>query len=105
MVNVIRHSDPKFHDNLFRQLGHLISIVQQHIRPHLALIFGLVKDMWTVDSPLQPTIIGLVQSVSEALGSEFKVHLPELIPQILRVLSYDTSPHRGVTAILLTALS
>jgi hypothetical protein len=32
MINVIRGSDSKFHDNLFRQMGILIGIVKQHIR-------------------------------------------------------------------------
>ena len=58
MINVIRCSDPKFHDNLFRQLGILIGIVRQHVRNYLEDIFALIKDFWAVDSPLQPTIIG-----------------------------------------------
>ena len=93
MINVIRTSDVKFHDNLFRQLGILIGIVRQHIRKYLEDIFVLIRDFWTVDSPLQPTIIGLVENISTALGSEFKVYLPQLIPQILRVLAYDASKY------------
>eukprot|EP00095_Tigriopus_kingsejongensis_P005635 maker-scaffold420_size176246-snap-gene-0.24 protein:Tk05635 transcript:maker-scaffold420_size176246-snap-gene-0.24-mRNA-1 annotation:"target of rapamycin" len=104
MINVIRSSDVKFHDNLFRQMGILISIVQQHIRKYLEDIFTLIREYWTVDSPLQPTIIGLVENISSALGCEFKIYLPLLIPQILRVLAYDASRDRQVTGILLKAL-
>lgn len=104
MINVIRSSDVKFHDNLFRQMGILISIVQQHIRKYLEDIFTLIREFWTVDSPLQPTIIGLVENISSALGCEFKIYLPLLIPQILRVLAYDSSRERQVTGILLKAL-
>ena len=69
MINVIRSSDPKFHDNLFRQMGILIAIVRQHIRNYLEDLFALIKDFWSVDSRLQPTIIGLVENISVALGS------------------------------------
>ena len=48
-------------------------------------------------------ISGLVENISAALGSEFKIYLPLLIPQMLRVLSYDSSPNRNVTFILLKA--
>lgn len=32
-----------------------------------------------------------------ALGAEFKIYLPQLMPQILRVLTHDTSKDRTVT--------
>lgn len=104
MMNVIRSSDNTFRDFLFQQLGGLISIVQQHIRNYLDDIFGLIKEFWSVDSPLQPTIILLVENIASALGSEFKVYLPQLVPQILRVLMHDSSTERVVTGKLLLAL-
>jgi FKBP12-rapamycin complex-associated protein len=104
MINVIRSMDVKFHDNLLRQLGILISIVRQHIRNYLDDIFKLIRDFWTPDSPLQPTLISLAEHISLALGSEFKIYLPQLIPQMIRVLSYDSSKDRYVTGILLAAL-
>ena len=104
MINVIRTSDPRFHDNLFRQIGILIGIVRQHIRNYLGDIFTLIRDFWRVDSPLQPTLIALVENISDALGSEFKVYLPGLLPQMLRVLSFDSSQGHSVTRILLVAL-
>ena len=104
MMSVIRSSDKEFRDFLFQQLGGLISIVQQHIRNYLDDIFELIKEFWSVESPLQGTIILLVENISQALGSEFKVYLPQLIPQILRVLMHDTSQGRSVTGKLLLAL-
>ncbi len=102
-MNVIRASDPKAHDNLFRQLGILIGVVNQHIRNYLGDIFEVIKDYWKVDSSLQVTIIGLVENISDALGSEFKVYLPSLVPQMLRVLSPDPGRDHTVTLHLLTA--
>ena len=31
-----------------------------------------------------------VENIAVALGSEFKIYLPQLIPQILRILMHDT---------------
>ena len=104
MLNVIRSSEDAFRDFLFQQLGGLISIVRQHVRNYLDSIFDLIKDFWKDDSPLQPTIILLVESISMALGSEFKIYLPRLIHQIERVLIQDASRDRQVTGKLLTAI-
>ena len=121
MLNVIRSSEDTFRDFLFQQLGSLISIVRQvnwklvlnvnvlihffqHVRNYLDSIFDLIMEFWSVDSPLQPTIILLVENISTALGSEFKIYLPQLIPQILHVLMHDTSRDRHVTGKLLTAI-
>ena len=60
-----------------------------------AIMFQLY---WTVNSPMQSTIIHLVEQVVGALGTEFKVFLPQIVPQMLRVFMHDTSAGRGVTA-------
>ncbi|XP_063829680.1 serine/threonine-protein kinase mTOR [Ostrinia nubilalis] len=93
-----------FREFLFTQLAKLIAIVKQHIRNYLDKIFDLIKEFWTPNSPLQSTLILLVEHIAIALGSEFKVYLPQLMPQILRVLAHDTSKERFVTEKLLYAL-
>ncbi|XP_064642053.1 serine/threonine-protein kinase mTOR-like isoform X1 [Lineus longissimus] len=103
-LNVIRTSDSTFREFLFQQLGVIIAIVKQHIRNYLDDIFELIKDYWTLNSPMQNTIILLIEQIVGALGTEFKVYLPQVIPQILRVFMHDNSHSRGVTAKLLNAL-
>uniref|UniRef100_A0A224XHF0 Serine/threonine-protein kinase TOR n=1 Tax=Panstrongylus lignarius TaxID=156445 RepID=A0A224XHF0_9HEMI len=103
-LNVIRTAEASFRDFLFQQLATLIAIVRQHIRNYLDDIFKLIKEFWTVNSPLQSTLILLVEHIAVALGAEFKVYLPLLMPQILRVLSHDSSKDRSVTIKLLNAL-
>nr|XP_021189763.2 serine/threonine-protein kinase mTOR isoform X1 [Helicoverpa armigera] len=93
-----------FREFLFTQLARLIAIVKQHIRNYLDKIFDLIREFWTPNSPFQPTLILLVEYIAVALGSEFKVYLPQLMPQILRVLAHDTSKDRIVTEKLLYAL-
>jgi FKBP12-rapamycin complex-associated protein len=102
-VNVVRFTpltEVSLKEFLFQQLGFLIAIVKQHIRPYLDQILDLVKEHWTVNSPFQITIIFLIEHVAMALGAEFKMYLPHLVPLILRVLTHDTSKDRSVTGII-----
>lgn len=103
-INVIRTAEASFRDFLFQQLGKLIVIVKQHIRNYLDDIFKLVTEFWTVSSPLQGTLILLIENIAVALGAEFKVYLPLLLHQILKVLCHDSSKERVVTIKLLKAL-
>uniref|UniRef100_A0A2A4JTT6 Serine/threonine-protein kinase TOR n=1 Tax=Heliothis virescens TaxID=7102 RepID=A0A2A4JTT6_HELVI len=105
LLYVARATDNNnFREFLFTQLARLIAIVKQHIRNYLDKIFDLIREFWTPNSPFQPTLILLVEYIAVALGSEFKVYLPQLMPQILRVLAHDTSKDRIVTEKLLYAL-
>lgn len=104
LLYVVRTADISFLEYLFQQLAILIAIVKQHIRNYLDDIFALIKEFWTPSSQLQITLIHLVERISVALGSEFKVYVPQLMPQILRVLSHDNSKDRIVTVKLLFAL-
>ncbi|XP_071445181.1 serine/threonine-protein kinase mTOR [Hetaerina americana] len=103
-LNVVRTADANFREFLFQQLAVLIAIVKQHIRNYLDDIFELIKEFWTINSPMQGTIILLVEHIAVALGAEFKIYLPQLMPQMLRVLTHDTSKDRNVTIKLLSAL-
>ncbi|XP_034935910.1 serine/threonine-protein kinase mTOR [Chelonus insularis] len=103
-LNVVRTADVNFREYLFQQLAILIAIVKQHIRNYLDDTFNLIKEFWTINSPLQSTLILLVEHIAIALGAEFKIYLPQLMPQILRVLTHDTSKDRCVTVKLLLAL-
>lgn len=46
---------------------------------------------------MQNTIILLIEQIVVALGGEFKLYLPQLIPHMLRVFMHDSSPGRSVT--------
>lgn len=105
LLYVARSTDNNnFREFLFTQLAQLIAIVKQHIRNYLDKIFDLIKEFWTPNSSLQSTLILLVEHIAVALGSEFRVYLPQLMPQILRVLAHDASRNRTVTEKLLLAL-
>nr|XP_022907797.1 target of rapamycin [Onthophagus taurus] len=104
LLNVVRTADVNFREYLFQQLAQLILIVKQHIRNYLDDICALIKEFWTPNSTIQGTLIVLIEHIAIALGSEFSVYLPKLMPQILRVLNHDTSKDRVVTLKMLEAL-
>ena len=88
---VTRTCVPSKLDSYFNNLGLLVSIVKQHIRPFLPDILTLVRDYWNPSSTLQPTIINLIESIAHSLEGEFKVHLASLLPLMLSVLE-TTNP-------------
>ncbi|XP_077998557.1 serine/threonine-protein kinase mTOR-like [Glandiceps talaboti] len=102
-LTVIRSCDSGIREFMFQQLGIIISIVKQHIRNYLDDIFSIIKEYWTLDSPMQITMILLIEQIVVALGGEFKVYLPQLVPQMLRVFMHDTQ-ERIVTLKLLNAM-
>ncbi|XP_050511015.1 serine/threonine-protein kinase Tor [Diabrotica virgifera virgifera] len=104
LLNVVRTADVKFRDFLFQQLAELVAIVKQHIRNYLDDICDLIKEFWIPNSSIQSTIILLLEHIAVALGAEFKVYLPRLVPQILRVLNHDTSKDKQYTLKLLEAM-
>ncbi|XP_075459599.1 serine/threonine-protein kinase mTOR isoform X2 [Ascaphus truei] len=89
---------------MFQQLGMLVSFVRSHIRPYMEEIFALMRDYWTMNNPIQSTIILLIEQIVLALGGEFKLYLPQLIPHMLRVFMHDSSTGRSVTIKLLNAI-
>ncbi|KAG9481906.1 hypothetical protein GDO78_010897 [Eleutherodactylus coqui] len=89
---------------MFQQLGMLVSFVRSHIRPYMDEIFALIRDYWTMNNPIQSTIILLIEQIVLALGGEFKLYLPQLIPHMLRVFMHDSSAGRSVTIKLLNAI-
>nr|XP_013189744.1 unnamed protein product [Amyelois transitella] len=105
LLFVIRNTDnSNFREFLITQLAQLISVVKIYIRPYLEDIFDLIKEYWTPESQLQPTLIMLVEHITLAIGTEFKVYLRKIMPNILRVLKYDRSKDRFLTEKLLLAI-
>ena len=82
----------------------MIAIVKIHIRNYLEDIFRVVREFWTTNSPMQTTLINVVEQIVIALGGEFKIYVPFLIPHILKVFAHDKSNRKSVTVKLLSNL-
>ncbi|KFO31595.1 Serine/threonine-protein kinase mTOR [Fukomys damarensis] len=103
-LNVIRVCDVAIREFLFQQLGMLVSFVKSHIRPYMDEIVTLMREFWVMNTSIQSTIILLIEQIVVALGGEFKLYLPQLIPHMLRVFMHDNSPGRNVSIKLLAAI-
>ncbi|XP_010773847.1 serine/threonine-protein kinase mTOR-like [Notothenia coriiceps] len=103
-LNVIRVCDASIREFLFQQMGMVVCFVKIHIRPYMDDIFTLIREYWTPNNPMQNTIILLIEQIVVALGGEFKLYLPQLIPHMLRVFMHDNSTGRSVTIKMLNAI-
>uniref|UniRef100_A0AAQ4QZI1 Serine/threonine-protein kinase TOR n=1 Tax=Gasterosteus aculeatus aculeatus TaxID=481459 RepID=A0AAQ4QZI1_GASAC len=103
-LNVIRVCDASIREFLFQQMGMVVCFVKIHIRPYMDDIFTLIREYWTPNNPMQNTIILLIEQIVVALGGEFKLYLPQLIPHKLRVFMHDNSTGRSVTIKMLNAI-
>lgn len=56
-----------------------------------------LQEFWVMNTPIQSTIILLIEQIVVALGGEFKLYLPQLIPHMLRVFMHDNSQGRIVS--------
>ena len=91
-------------ETLFRELGVVLAIVKQNIRPYLPGILQLVHEYWDDSQLLNEQILSLVEKISLALKDEFKIYLPDLVPPLLNVIQSDRSDSRLPTLKVLHAL-
>ncbi|XP_014771975.1 serine/threonine-protein kinase mTOR isoform X1 [Octopus bimaculoides] len=103
-VTVTRKAEVNVKEFMFQQLGFLVTFAKQHVRNFLGDIFQLIKENWTMKSQDQNIYLSLLEQLVHAVGSEVKPHLPQIVPQILRILMYDTSKQREYTLQLLEVL-
>lgn len=96
IITVMHNCQPSMLKFYLQQLGALILIVKQHIRPFLSEIFGVIEEFFNASSLLsiRVIIIHLIESISRALESEFKMYLPDVLPLLLNLIEDDKSTER-----------
>lgn len=91
---------------LFEQLCDLVQIVEEQIQPHLdhVALLSIMNSYW--DEHLEE-VLNLVKKLANSLGENFRVYLPDLVPQMLRVIRTERdNPARPRTLLVLkTAVS
>lgn len=88
-LGAMRTCPPRLEEYYIQNLGHLIAIVKQHIRPHLEPILNLINEFWIASSNLQTILVELMESIALALGGEFKIYVPQLLPLVLQAFEGD----------------
>lgn len=94
LLKVMSTCQPAFLKFYLQQLGALILIVKQHIRPYMREILALVKTFSTLALPIKKTILLLVELILKALEGEFKMYLADVLPMLLDAIEDDKLPER-----------
>eukprot|EP01094_Clydonella_sp_ATCC50884_P002485 TRINITY_DN1189_c0_g1_i1.p1 TRINITY_DN1189_c0_g1~~TRINITY_DN1189_c0_g1_i1.p1 ORF type:complete len:2421 (+),score=972.86 TRINITY_DN1189_c0_g1_i1:126-7265(+) len=87
-LQVMRTCDNQFRSFLFEKLVLMVSLCEDQMSDYLNDVFEITKQFW---SQYLLQIIPLVEAVSTIMSEHFKVYLPDLIPQLLTVLSSTTA--------------
>ena len=95
ILQVLTEGDERERELCFTQLGNLVRIVKQHIRPHLPIILNTIQDHWKEGPQQQATMIALIEHIANAIEGEFNVYLARVLPLMLDVLE-NHSPDRRV---------
>lgn len=93
MISVMHTCPANMIEFYFQQLAVLVGTVKQHIRPFLNDLFKVIKDFFHL-SDVQGTIIGLIESISRALGAEFKLYIAEVLTLLIDILDNDRKAER-----------
>lgn len=96
IINVMHNCQPNMLKFYLQQLGALILIVKQHIRPFLPEIFAVIKEFFDTNLHLniRVTITHLIESISRALEGEFKMYIPDVLPLLLDMIEEDKSTEK-----------
>jgi len=77
-------------DTYIQQLTLLVDIFRGNIRNHVNELLDLFHHLWP-NTSLHFTLVALVESLATALDTDFKPHLPAVLPQILNVFNQPVS--------------
>ena len=102
ILQVVKTCDQSYLGNFLTRLASFIEIVGQHIRNYVDSIVEMIKLYWLPDisAELATPLIQVVQTVALATGPEFRVHLKDVMPLILKTLACDGNEKIITRAIL-----
>lgn len=103
--NVIRSSPAGMHEFYLDQLCTLVNIVKYDIGTHLTEFISLIHDFWSSSTKVKLSLISLIEVICIALKDDFKVYHPDILPQMLHSLEFDTSDNYEVTVKILQTIS
>ncbi|CCH60866.1 hypothetical protein TBLA_0D03670 [Henningerozyma blattae CBS 6284] len=103
IISVMHSCPPSLLEFYFQQLSSLVTIVKQHIRPHVDEIYQVIQEFFPI-LKLQLTIISLIESISKSLEGEFKRFVPMTLTFFLTVLEDDKSNKKAVSLRILKSL-
>ena len=103
-ITVVRNAPQTRLELYFNQLAILVSIVRQHIRPHVQDLEELIKDFWSSSSQVQATVLLLIDALARSLEGEFKGHIINILPLMMRELENDPTPRKSASEKILHSI-
>lgn len=103
IISVMHSCPPSLLEFYFQQLGLLVSIVKQHIRPHVDEMYVVIEEFFFIPK-LQITILSVIESISRSLEGEFKRFVPRTLTFFLTILENDKSIKKAVSIRILRSL-
>jgi FKBP12-rapamycin complex-associated protein len=101
MIQTCPPSALEFHLN---QLGILVSLIKSKIDPYLIQVLGLIKEFWSIASPLQLTILSLIEAIAQALAGELREFMHMILPDLLKLLENDSRVDKSASLKALSVL-
>jgi FKBP12-rapamycin complex-associated protein len=103
-LTMIRSCPPSALEFHLNQLGILVSLIKSKIDPYLVQVLGLIKEFWSIASPLQITILSLIEAIAQALAGELRVFMHMILPDLLTILENDARPDKSASLKALNVL-
>src|SRR5690606_1414108 len=87
IFKLIDTTEELFKEFLFQQMSLIVKIVNKHIRDYLTNLMELILKAWEMNETIRASIVILIEELCVALGDEFNVYLPFLIPKLVHSLN------------------
>ncbi|KAJ2681543.1 phosphatidylinositol kinase- protein kinase tor1, partial [Coemansia spiralis] len=104
VLRAMEMAPPGQADFYVENLGRLVCMSRQLIRPFLEKMFDLFDPDAHASDRLQSSLVGLIEVLAEALSGDLGSHISTVLPFLVSVIDRDTSEMRQVTDRTLHAL-
>ena len=88
---------PNSHESEFYCSYSVSSLSLSFLCSFSSLPLLVIQEFWAPDSPIQTTIIFLMEKIIASMGDELKVYLPPMVQPVLKLFMQDSSQQKLVT--------
>ncbi|KAJ2641070.1 phosphatidylinositol kinase- protein kinase tor1, partial [Coemansia sp. RSA 1694] len=104
MLRAMELSPVSHADFYIENLGRLVSIARQQLRPFIEPLFDLFKSDEPISDRRQSALVGLIEVLSESLSGDLGAHISTVLPFLVTAIDQDTTESRQLTDRSLHAL-
>ncbi|CAF4010123.1 unnamed protein product, partial [Didymodactylos carnosus] len=94
LLQVIKNTDERNLEAYIRQVNIIITSIKSAIIPYVNDIVQLIRDHWDQHVSLQILLIQTIESLSQALGSEFRHYIHLLLHFVMNTFRMDQNDDR-----------